>query len=136
MTDRPRGWKKRRSARVVRSITKSPRRSPASLDHVPPFGPRAAGRLEGAVRAVLAGARCEPFVEDLSGGVGQQFADPLPLQRLLGLHLGQGLAARALGGALAQLDQFGAAGFGAHSVEGLVDGAFADGELVDGELGV
>ena len=87
--------------------------------------------------AVLPRGGREPFVEDLAGSRGQQVADPLPLgavQRLLSLHLGQGVAAVPLRGALAQLDQLGAARFGPCAGAGVVDGALAAGELVDGEL--
>src|SRR5690606_2374171 len=107
-----------------------------SLHDVPSLRPGAARRAEGAVRAVLAGAGGEPLVEDLPGGGGEQVADPLPLQRLLRLHLGQGLPAVPAGGTLAQVDQFRAARLGPHPVDDLVDGALAHGELVDGQLGV
>jgi hypothetical protein len=54
----------------------------------------------------------------------------------LGLHLGEGLTAVLLGGALTELNEFCAAGVGTFALEGLVHGSFADGELVDGELRV
>jgi hypothetical protein len=57
----------------------SPDHAPSgSLDHVPPLRPRAARGPERAVGAVLAGRRCEPFVEDLARRGGEEVADPLP----------------------------------------------------------
>src|SRR5690606_16445900 len=81
----------RRAARAPRGRGSSDGPEAGSLNDVPSLRPGAARRAEGAVRAVLAGAGGEPLVEDLPGGGGEQVADPLPLQRLLRLHLGQGL---------------------------------------------
>ncbi|CAM5684867.1 hypothetical protein SALBM311S_09154 [Streptomyces alboniger] len=82
---------------------------------------------------------CGLFVERLAGCRGQQVADPLarrPFKGFLRLQLGQGLAAVPFGGGLAQLDEFSTARLRTQAAESLVHGALADGELVDGELGV
>src|ERR1044072_7433147 len=109
---------------------------PPSLHHVASLRAGAARGAERAALAVRPGARREALVEDASGRGGEQFADPLPVGRVLRLDLGRGVAAILLGGALPQLDQFGAAGFGAAVLEETVDGPLAHGELIDGQLGV
>lgn len=137
LTGRTDNRRHRRTSAPVHPFTRSPAHPlTRSLQDVAALGLGAARGPEGAVCAVLAGGGGEAFVQDPAGRGGQQVGDPLTGERFLCLHLGQGVSALLLGGGLAQLYEFGAAGLGAPAVEDVVDRAFPDGQLVHSELGV
>src|SRR5882757_8291994 len=109
---------------------------PRLLPDVPPLRPGRTRSAERAVRAVLPGRRREPLVQHPPRRGGEQILGPLPLQRRLPLHRGQRVAAVPPGRAQPQLHEFGAAGRRPFPAEHRVDGAFAHGELIDGQLRV